>query len=104
MAKQDIGKYTKSFGLSFAITSFVSALLVIVKETNEDTVLRLMANITGHHWVTHGLFDILLFGILGWALAFLNKGKGIKISTDSLIGIILASILVSSLLIAGFYF
>jgi len=103
MAKKDIGKYTKSFGLSFAITSFISALLVIVKETNEDTVLKLMTDITGNHWITHGLFDIVLFVILGWALTFLNRGKGVKITTDLLIGIIVASVLVSSLLIAGFY-
>ncbi len=29
------GKYARSFGLSFAITSIVSAILVIVKESSE---------------------------------------------------------------------
>jgi len=104
MATGDIGKYAKSFGLAFAITSFVSALLVIVKETNEETVLKLMADITGHHWITHGLFDIVLFALLGWVLSFPNKGKGVNISTDSLIGAIVVSVVVSGLLIAGFYF
>jgi len=103
MAKKDIGKYTKSFGLSFAITSLISALLVIIKETNEDTVLKMMANLTGHHWITHGLFDIILFVVLGWALTLPNKGRGLKISTDAMIVGIITSVLVSSLLITGFY-
>jgi hypothetical protein len=45
----EIGKYTKSFGLSFAITSLISALLVILKETNEETVLAWMKTATPHH-------------------------------------------------------
>jgi hypothetical protein len=103
MENMDVGKYTKSFGLSFAITSFISALLVILKEKNEDTVLKAMAAVTGHHWITHGLFDIVLFVVLGWVLASLNSGEGLKISTNALIGSIVASVLVSGLLIAGFY-
>jgi len=103
METLEIGKYTKSFGLSFAITSFISALLVILKETNEDTVLKGMAAITGHHWITHGLFDIVLFVVLGWVLSRPNNGQGLKISTNALIGSIVASVLVSGLMIAGFY-
>ena len=99
----EIGKYTKAFGLSFAITSFISALLVILKETNEDTVLKGMAAITGHHWITHGLLDIILFVVLGWALSRTNSGQGLKISTNALIGSIVAAVMVGGLLIAGFY-
>ena len=99
----EIGKYTKSFGLSFAITSVISALLVILKESNEDTVLKAMAAITGHHWMTHGILVIILFAAIGWALSRPNNGQGLKISTNALIGSIVASVLVSGLLIAGFY-
>lgn len=99
----EIGKYTKSFGLSFAITSIISALLVIVKETNEDTVLKAMAAITGHHWVTHGLFDIVLFVALGWALSKLNNSQGLKITANALVTSIAIAIIVSGLLIVGFY-
>ncbi|OGP59913.1 MAG: hypothetical protein A2V65_07095 [Deltaproteobacteria bacterium RBG_13_49_15] len=99
----EIGKYTKSFGLSFAITSFISALLVILKETNEDTVLKGMAAITGHHWITHGLFDIILFAVLGLAFSKFHSGRGLQISTNALIGSIVGSVIISGLLIAGFY-
>ena len=100
----EIGKYTKSFGLSFAITSLISALLVILKETNEETVLAWMKAASGHHWVTHGIIDIIVFVALGWALSMPNGGQGLKISVNALIVNIVASTLISSLLIAGFFF
>jgi len=99
----EIGKYTKSFGLSFAITSLISALLVILKETNEETVLAWMKAVTPHHWITHGIINIILFVALGWALSMPNSGQGLKISANALIGSIVASTLISNLLIAGFY-
>ena len=36
---ENISKYTASFGISLAITSVLSALLVVVKELNENSVL-----------------------------------------------------------------
>ena len=99
----EIGKYTKSFGLSFAITSVISALLVILKESNEDSVLAWMKAASGHHWITHGILAIILFAAIGWALSRPNNGEGLKISTNALIGSIVASVLISNLLIAGFY-
>ena len=32
----------------------------VLKERNEETLLAWMAGLTGHHWVTHGLLDLLL--------------------------------------------
>ncbi|BDB29330.1 hypothetical protein Tamer19_75130 [Cupriavidus sp. TA19] len=63
-----LGKLTTSFGLSLGITSVLSALLVILKETNEQTVLAWMKAATGHYWITHSLLDVLAFVILGLAL------------------------------------
>lgn len=100
----EIGKYTKSFGLSYAITSVISALLVILKETNEETVLAWMKTTTPHHWITHGIINIILFMVLGWVLSMPNSGQGLKISVNALIGSIVASTLISGLLIAGFFF
>jgi hypothetical protein len=99
----ELGKYTKSFGLSFAITSLLSAILVVVKETNEDTVLAWMKAASGHHWVTHGILNLVLFVFFGWLLARPNNGKGVNISTQSLVTCIVASLLASGAIIAGFY-
>jgi hypothetical protein len=98
-----LDKYTKSFGLSFAITSLISALLVVVKETNEDTVLAWMKAASGHHWVTHGILNLVLFLFFGWLLARPNDGQGVNITAQSLVTSIVASLIVSGLIIAGFY-
>jgi hypothetical protein len=103
MANSEIGKYARSFGLSFAITSVVSALLVILKESSEETVLAWMAAITGHHWITHGLINLILFVVLGWALSRTGKGQGVKISANGLVSCIVGAVIISGVLISGFY-
>ena len=103
MANSEIGKYTRSFGLSFAITSVFSALLVILKESSEEGVLKWMAAVTGHHWVTHGLINLILFAVLGWALSRAGKGQGVKISANALVSCIVGAVIISGILIAGFY-
>lgn len=103
MESNGLGRYTVSFGLSFAITSFLSALLVVVKETNEQTVLAWMKSVTVHHWVTHGIADLVLFVALGLLLAQAGGGYGVKISAKSLSAAIVSSVVISGLIIAGFF-
>jgi len=103
MEQNEIGKHTRSFGLSFAITSVLSALLVILKETHEDTVLAWMKAATGHHWVTHGVFNLIVFVVLGWALSRPSNGQGLKITANTLIMCIVGSAIISGLLIGGFF-
>lgn len=102
MEKTKLGKYTKGFGLSFGITSVFSAILVILKETHEETILAAMKSL-GHHWVTHGLINIILFVVLGWLLSKANKGQGVNLSANSLVSSIIGAIVVSSILISGFF-
>ncbi|MBI4766739.1 MAG: hypothetical protein HY787_19445 [Deltaproteobacteria bacterium] len=99
----EIGKYGRSFGLSFAITSLFSALLVVIKETNEKTVLAWMKAATPHHWITHTLLFLILFVVLGLVLAKANGGQGIKISADKLNSYIVGAFVISGLIIAGFF-
>jgi len=103
MKNIEIGKYGSSFGLSFAITSLFSALLVVLKETSQHTVLAWMKAVTPHHWITHTLLDLILFVVLGLALAKANKGQGIKISPNRLNTVIVGAFVISGIIIAGFY-
>lgn len=96
-----IGKYTVSFALAFAVTSLLSAVLVVVKEQNQDTLLAWMKAATGHHWVSHGILDLLVFVLLGWALA--RIGVGARLSGNALSAIVSGSVLLSGLIIAGFF-
>ena len=101
VSRADVGRYTASFGVSFAVTSLLSALLVVVKESNEETVLAWMKAATGHHWVTHGLLDLALFFLLGWALAKVPAVKSLTAGTVATL--VAGSLVLSGLVIAGFY-
>lgn len=96
-----LGKYTVSFGLALAVTSLLSALLVVAKESNEATVLAWMKAASGHHWITHGVVDVVLFLVLGFVFA--QAGWGARMSGTALATIIGISVLLSSLIIAGFF-
>jgi hypothetical protein len=102
MEDNGLEKYTVSYGVSLAITVLLSALLVVFKELN-DPLLNFMKKVTVHHWVTHGAFDLIVFVGLGWLLAQLNGGAGLKISTKSFITMIVGAVVLGGLIISGFY-
>ncbi|MEJ2642429.1 MAG: hypothetical protein P8010_22970 [Desulfosarcinaceae bacterium] len=102
MESNAIGKNTRSFGLSLAITSVFSAILMIIKESSQ-AVMNFMKTVTFHHWVTHGLFVIVIFVVLGWAFSRTNSGQGPSMTAERLITVILGAVVVSGVLIAGFY-
>jgi len=103
MENIEIGKYGRSFGLSFAITCLFSVILLILKETNQHTVMAWMKAATTHHWITHTLLDVIVFVVLGVVFAKMNDGQGIKISPDRLNSFIVGAFVISGILIAGFY-
>ena len=103
METNNVGKYTISFGLSLGLASLVSALLVILKEMNPNTVLPWMKSITGHHWITHSLFILILFVLVGWLLARVKGGQGVKMAVNRFIFTLVGLIVISGLIIAGFF-
>jgi TRAP-type mannitol/chloroaromatic compound transport system permease large subunit len=103
METNALGKYTTSFGMSLAITSLVSAVLVVVKEMSENTVLALMKRITFHHWFTHTLFVLILFVVLGWVLARANGGQGVNMTVNRFVSVLVGAVVLSGIIIAGFY-
>lgn len=96
-----LGVATLSFGLSFAVTGLLDALLVVAKEISEDSLLTAMKAATGHHWVTHGVISIALFLILG--LLFQRLGIGRTMTANGLTVTIAGSMILSSSIIVGFY-
>jgi hypothetical protein len=104
MADTDsLGKYTVSYALSLAVVSVLNGLLVILKESSEDTVLVWMKRLSGHHWITHGIFVVVAFVALGWLFSRANGGRGIQIPVPRLIGLLVGAVVVGGALIAGFY-
>ena len=96
----EIGTYAASFGLSLGLTSLFNALLVIVKETNEHTVLAWM-KAAGHHWVTQGVLDLIVFVALGLLLA--RVGENWSAHPNRVTAVAIGGVAVGTLIIAGFY-
>ncbi|MEZ5853042.1 MAG: hypothetical protein R3D68_20605 [Hyphomicrobiaceae bacterium] len=63
-----VGRYSAGFGIALGVTSLLNAILVIIKETYETAVLTAMTALTGHHWVSQGIIDLVVFLIMGIAL------------------------------------
>lgn len=102
MSTSTLNAQTKAFGLSVAITSVVSALLMIAKETNPG-LMTLMKSLTVHHWMTHGIFNLIVFVALGLILAKSNNGQGPAIDDEKLINMVVGGFLLGCVLIAGFF-
>lgn len=96
----EIGTYTASFGISLGVTSVFNALLVIIKETNETTVLAWM-KAAGHHWVTHGVLDLMVFVVLGFALAQL--GESWRATPNQVTAIAVGGVVIGGMIVAGFF-
>ncbi len=79
------------FGFSAVVAIFFNTILAWVKDAY-DPLNTFMASLTGHHWWTHGLFDLALFVVLGVILT----ASGFRID-----GTKLAVYLAGSVIIAG---
>jgi hypothetical protein len=95
-------KYTRGFGISLITVMLVNAVLTVIKESYEP-ILKGMAAICGHHWITHGIIVVLLFFILGFLFSSGQSGetswpsaKGVTIGT-------IVSTIIGVILIGGFY-
>jgi len=97
-----LSKCSSSFAISLAIAGIVNGLLVIAKEKS-PAVMSGMKNLTGHHWITHSAIVIALFVIVGWVLNRTNAGQGPKLSVCSLVRTLVFGVVLSSLIIVGFY-
>lgn len=98
--RADTHAYITGFGLSYAITSVLSALLVLLKETVPAVHAALTA-LTGHHWVSHGLLDVFVFVVLGFVLT--RMAGAWRLTDERLTLIAVSATIVSGLIIAGFF-
>jgi hypothetical protein len=62
-----------------------------------------MKAVTGHHWVTNGMINLIVFVGLGWAFLRLDNGQGSNITANILVICIVCAVVLSGLIITGFY-
>jgi hypothetical protein len=77
------------YGISAAIIIVFNTLLAWIKDSS-PALNSFMASLSGHHWRTHGIVDVILFLVLGF---FLTQ-RNIVISGYTLAGVLIAAILV----------
>ena len=95
-------KVAAAFGLSAAITVLFNVILAFIKDS-WPALNSFMASLTGHHWRTHGLADVILFVLLGWF--FTMRGiPGGKLTNNSAMAVGGAAVIASAALGLWFLF
>ncbi len=90
------------YGLSAAITVVFNVVLAFIKDS-WPALNSFMASLTGHHWRTHGLADVILFILLGWF--FTSRGvQGGRLTTNSAVTVGGAAVIASAALGLWFLF
>lgn len=62
---------TSSYAVAYGVTAIFNAIVVMLKETI-PAVHDTMAAILGHHWIAHGVLDLIVFFLVGILLARRN--------------------------------
>ena len=75
MQENSLSPKTIAFGYSAIIVIILNSLLTIAKSKFEE-FHHFLATISGHHWVTHGVFIVILFFILGFVFIKKIKSSG----------------------------
>lgn len=101
LENQALDKLSVGFGVSFLIASIFNGLLIIAKEKYAP-LKDWMKSLSGHHWITHGIFVIALFIVLGYFLSKTDLEK--KIDADKTSGLVIAGTVLGGLIIVGFFF
>lgn len=90
---QALSRESVAFGLSAAVTVLFNTVLALVKDSIE-ALNSFMASLTGHHWTTHAIFDLIVFVGLGFIFMKTGTGSGMTASR-------LAVTLVAAVVVAG---
>jgi len=98
---QALDKLSVGFGVSFLIASIFNGLLIVAKESYAP-LKDWMKSLSGHHWMTHGIFVIVLFIVLGYIFSRTDLNR--KIDADRTSGLVIAGTVLGGLIIAGFFF
>jgi hypothetical protein len=88
-----LGPASTAFVLAASITFLFNTALAWAKDAYPP-LNSFMKSLTGHHWTTHGLADIIVF--VGLGLIFLNTKAAEKIGPERLVSILIWSVVAAS--------
>jgi hypothetical protein len=87
------GRASTAFALSAAIACLFNTVLAWAKDAYSP-LNKFMASLTGHHWITHGLADCIVF--VGLGLLFMHTSV-VNIKPEKLVSIMIWSVAAASL-------
>lgn len=85
---------SSGFALAAAITVLFNTALAWAKDAYAP-LTGFMKSLTGHHWTTHGLADLVLFGALG--AVFTKSRVAQKMDPNRLIGLLVGAVVIAAL-------
>lgn len=97
----NLDRTSSALALAAAITVIFNTGLAWIKDSYAP-LNTFMAHLTGHHWITHGLTDVILFAVLG--VIFINSGTADKISAKGLLITLVVAVVVAGTGLAGWFF
>ncbi len=97
---QQLDPASAAFGLAAAVAVLFNTVLAWIKDAFEP-LNNFMASLTGHHWITHSLADVIVFLVLGFV--FLQLGTAERMSAMALIQTLVVAVVVAGLGLAGWF-
>ncbi len=93
-ATPHLGRASTAFVLAAAIACVFNTALAWAKDAY-PALNKFMGSLTGHHWITHGLADCVVFVCLG--LIFMKTSVADKINPERLVSILIWAVVSASL-------
>ena len=98
---QKIDSFSVAFGVSAVVTLILNTLLAVEKDLYPP-LQKMMASLSGHHWITHAVFDIAVFYLLGYLFYSLKIAD--KIDAAKLTSLLYSSTIISVVGLIGWFF
>jgi hypothetical protein len=77
-----------------------NTLLAWVKDSS-PALNSFMAHLTGHHWTTHSIFDLVVF--VGLGFVFMNTGTAARMGGMTLVGTVIGAVIVGGVGLLGWF-
>jgi uncharacterized protein (DUF2342 family) len=100
MTAGTLDKTTSGFVLAASVTILFNTALALAKDVSAPLTAH-MKQLTGHHWTTHGIADLVVFLVLGFLFSQTKLGE--KLGANAVTAILTGSVIVASLGLAIWY-
>jgi hypothetical protein len=95
-----LGRASAAFAMAAAIACVFNTALAWAKDAYAP-LNGFMASLTGHHWITHGLADCIVFAGLG--VVFMKTSATNKIGPDRLVSVLVWAVVAASIGLFAWY-